>query len=267
MQFLKTKKGFTLIELLVVIAIIALLLAILMPSLQKAKVIARTVVCQSNLKGLATGFEMYSMEYNYKRFGARNNAADTNLYWMGKIAQYVGDNNYGKQFELGGKVDLLICPSAQYEKFKEIPALVVSGTGQIGTASVPWEWKRSATMSTIGSYGMNGFMVFDWLYSNDAREELCYDNWSAAPSNTPVLMCDRWAMTWPRISDGVPPDLIGNTRTGGGFSQICIDRHDKKINMILRDMSTETVPLQELWNKPWHKDYQIPATPPDLPSF
>jgi prepilin-type N-terminal cleavage/methylation domain-containing protein len=123
MQVLKAKKGFTLIELLVVIAIIALLLAILMPSLQKVKVIARTVICQSNLKGLATGFEMYSQDYGYKRFGSRNNADDKYLYWMGKIAEYVGDKNYGQQFELGGKVDLLLCPSAGYEKFEVVSSL------------------------------------------------------------------------------------------------------------------------------------------------
>ena len=42
--------GFTLIELLVVIAIIALLMAILMPSLQRVRDQAKTIACQSNLK-------------------------------------------------------------------------------------------------------------------------------------------------------------------------------------------------------------------------
>ena len=46
----RQNSAFTLIELLVVIAIIALLLAILMPSLSRARKQSRTVACMSNLK-------------------------------------------------------------------------------------------------------------------------------------------------------------------------------------------------------------------------
>jgi prepilin-type N-terminal cleavage/methylation domain-containing protein len=58
------KKGFTLIELLVVIAIIAMLLAILMPALNKVKKIAMRVVCGTNLKGLGTAQSVYANDYD-----------------------------------------------------------------------------------------------------------------------------------------------------------------------------------------------------------
>jgi hypothetical protein len=123
---------------------------------------------------------------------------------------------------------------------------------------------------------MNGFMVYDWGYRDPEkdplrREELCFKNALSAPSDAPLMMCDRWTMTWPTydtaVGPVVPPNLAGDQwPINNSFDQICIDRHDKKINMIHRDLSTATVPLQELWNKPWHKNYQRPATPPVLPA-
>jgi prepilin-type N-terminal cleavage/methylation domain-containing protein/prepilin-type processing-associated H-X9-DG protein len=59
---MKTHKGFTLIELLVVIAIIALLLAILGPSLSKAKQAAEDVVCKSNIHQYHFASEMLFQE-------------------------------------------------------------------------------------------------------------------------------------------------------------------------------------------------------------
>ena len=61
---MRKKNGFTLIELLVVISIIALLMSILMPSLQKARRQAQFVVCKSNLHQYSLAGAMYLDDNN-----------------------------------------------------------------------------------------------------------------------------------------------------------------------------------------------------------
>ncbi len=60
------QKGFTLIELLVVIAVIALLMAIILPSLKRAKEAARRITCMSNLKSLASFIHIYTSDFDGK---------------------------------------------------------------------------------------------------------------------------------------------------------------------------------------------------------
>jgi prepilin-type N-terminal cleavage/methylation domain-containing protein len=65
MSYKNDAKGFTLIELLVVIAIIALLLAILLPSLGRAREQARMTRCLANLKQIGLAMHAYAGDYNY----------------------------------------------------------------------------------------------------------------------------------------------------------------------------------------------------------
>ena len=58
--------GFTLVELLVVISIIALLMAILLPALNKAREQGKRIVCLSNLKQLTLAWMNYASTYNDK---------------------------------------------------------------------------------------------------------------------------------------------------------------------------------------------------------
>jgi len=108
------RKAFTLIELLVVIAIIALLMAILMPALNKAKEQARGIMCRSKLKEFGTAANMYADDYDQKVPRGTDIAAVRNeQMWFMLFMPYlaVTQKTFGQSYDPFGDMNIYRCPS------------------------------------------------------------------------------------------------------------------------------------------------------------
>ena len=93
------RAAFTLVELLVVVGIIALLLAIIMPSLSQAKNLAKQVTCLTNVKAQITAIHLYAAENDgaipigpsiplFGDQGPPTNTVATNNIWIGPALAY-----------------------------------------------------------------------------------------------------------------------------------------------------------------------------------
>ncbi len=107
------RRGFTLIELLVVIAVIAMLAAMLLPVFARARESARKATCQSNLRQIGSGFQLYLQDYDqtYPHVG------DPMLFigrkWRWPLQPYLsfGGQRTGELTSRGFNPAVLLCPS------------------------------------------------------------------------------------------------------------------------------------------------------------
>jgi prepilin-type N-terminal cleavage/methylation domain-containing protein/prepilin-type processing-associated H-X9-DG protein len=83
-------RAFTLIELLVVLAVIALLMAILLPALQRVREGSRDTVCKSNLRNIGLGLTAYLQDNDYK---AADNTLTNGFFWRDTAGKLRGNRD------------------------------------------------------------------------------------------------------------------------------------------------------------------------------
>ena len=113
---MRERKGFTLIELLVVIAIIALLMAMLLPVLERAREQGKRVMCLNNLRQLMIAWNLYADDNDDKIVNG-NTSTDCWVYWPGHGAteeERIQGIKDGLIFQYCPNVKLYRCPTGLF---------------------------------------------------------------------------------------------------------------------------------------------------------
>jgi prepilin-type N-terminal cleavage/methylation domain-containing protein len=224
----QVKSGFTLIELLVVIAIIAILAAMLLPALAKAKAKAKQASCMNNLKQMGIGLAIYVDDY--KQYPGCYSANNHCYVWMTRMLSSMGNNR-----------SVFSCPAAPADAaWNTNNNTTLGGNNELGVAD-PY----AVTPASRFSYGYNDWGL-DYLHSPQLglggdvdggfSKGPVKDSMVKTPSNMIAIGDVKGAENAALINFGANLDP---TASDTGHTQWPSNRHNYNIDFLFADAHVE----------------------------
>lgn len=237
--------GFTLIELTVVIAIIALLMAILVPSLQNSRRQAKAVLCSLNIKQLVLGLVAYETENETLPHAFDNTPMDA------PPGGYPGDSKYdrtgwwwfnyiaGCLNKAGSKKTVLWCPSRQISgrrlrdnvlcgNYGVNQSVCKSSSGGKGRAEVVGTPLRSSDISQPGQTLLIvdcGYSMITWWHTTDVPPITIGDITIEDTAYIPGLKINAERSLWP----GQEQDAINGRHPNKNVNVGYVDAHISRV--------------------------------------
>jgi len=255
--------AFTLTELLVVLAVLAILAALLLPAVSRAKPAVLQIRCLNNLRQLAMIHFVYADDNNAEIRYVQPPNKEGGLW----VAHLIDSNT----------ASLVICPSAP------VPVKPPEHGHEQGSAKAAWvRWAANGETMFSSSYGFNAWLYQDLsrYYTNISPGLVFTKGSMQKPSVTPVFVDANWQGLTPMETDPPARNLFAGISISDAttMGRCTLARHGAVIgelkdvapgerlpgavNVAFADGHAQLVQLEDLWKYSWHLSWQPPTTRP-----